>query len=465
MFCLKFVDLLDASLLNVALPEISHYFRIDPTNAEWALIGFLLAMVVGMILSNPAGTHFGVRRVFVASQWLYLISSLTCGFAIHFSELVISRIIQGFGGGLALPIGMSMVMMAMPQDKWAKTGSWINFFSLLAPALGPILAGYITFYLNWRWLFFVKLPVSVCALVLSYIWVKKAPRKKETFDWFGLVFSILSLTLFLFVLSEVGKSQFFPSTLIFLFVLSLIFGGVFIWQEKRFKSPLVPLSLFHSRFFSLGNVIQSGANMLFLGAVFFIALYLQWSLDFSIIKTGWMMAAITLGMMIAMPLAGRYYNRIGPLPYMICGLLLMAGSMFSLIFVSKSTPPWIIGFIIACEGAGSAGLQTTNFVSIFSEVPQNLKGAASAVYSIIKQISASFGIALSTMVLSLAMHFYGIQTLMQGAPKKLFVWPFVVLGSIPLFTLICCFFIDNKLALQRIRSTTHLETEFEEGAE
>lgn len=156
-----FVDLLDASLLNVALPAISKSLRIDPTNAEWALIGFLLAIVMGMIVSNPASKNFGIRFVFLGAQWIYVLSSMACGFASNFLQLVIFRIFQGVGAGLAIPLGMNLIMCVMPRNKWAKTGSWMNLFSLLAPAFGPILAGYIITYLNWRWLFFIKLPLSI----------------------------------------------------------------------------------------------------------------------------------------------------------------------------------------------------------------------------------------------------------------------------------------------------------------
>ena len=113
-----FVDLLDATLLNVALPEISQYFLIDPTNAEWALIGFLLARVIGMLMSNPASTYFGSKRFFLIAAWLCSISSLACGLAPHFFELVLFRLFQGFAGGLMIPLGMQLLMSAMPQSKW-----------------------------------------------------------------------------------------------------------------------------------------------------------------------------------------------------------------------------------------------------------------------------------------------------------------------------------------------------------
>lgn len=232
-----FVDLLDASLLNVALPEISQFFSIDPTNAEWALIGFLLAMVIGMLLSNPASTYFGSRRIFLTSAWLYTISSFACGLAPHFSELVLFRVIQGFAGGLMIPLGMQLLMSAMPQNKWVKTSSWMNVFTLLAPALGPTLAGYIVTYLNWRWLFFAKLPLSILCAILAHFWIKYSSRERsKRFDWVGFIFLSFGLCLFLFVVSETGKPHFSEAMLLILFALAAFFIAAFFWQQKRLKA-------------------------------------------------------------------------------------------------------------------------------------------------------------------------------------------------------------------------------------
>ncbi len=461
-----FIDLLDASLLNVALPEISKYFHIGPADAEWALIGFLLAMVIGMLLSAPSTKNFGNRPVFLFSQWMYLVSSLACGLSVHFSELVLFRILQGFAGGLAIPLGMYLIMTVMPHDLWAKTGACINFFSLLAPALGPILAGYITSYLNWRWLFLIKLPISLIALLLSHAWVKRDLEKKnERFDWFGFLFASLSLSFLLLVISQVGNSFFSDMQLILFLILAIFCGALFIWQEKRALHPIVPFKLFHYRLFAWGNLIQSAANMLFLGATFIVAIYLQRGLNFSITETGWIMSAITLGMMCVMPLTGKYYNRWGPVPFIVPGLLLMSFAMFGLLFVSSQTSPWLIALLIFCEGAGSAAVQSANFVSIFSEIPTKLKASGSSLYSLFKQISASFGIALSTMVLSFSMNHKGISSTASHVPQDAFYGSFILLGAIPLFSLLCVFRIDNQRALKKLASHDHLDTEFEHGVD
>lgn len=455
-----FIDLLDASLLNIALPNISKYFQMHPTRTEWVLIGFLLGMIIGMLTSDPLGQHLGKRKTFLCAGWCYLFSSIGCGFSHYFAELVFFRIVQGISGGWAIPVGMTLVMTYMPQGKWAKTGSWLNVFALLAPALGPILAGYILSFLSWKWLFFVKLPISLLCVVLSHKWIKQGSSpKKVPVDFPGLFYVAISLSLLLLFLSEIGKSSFPQGILAIFLLLAVVFGSAFYSREKKAKHPLIPLKIFKFTLFSWGNMIQSAANMIFLGATFLIALYLQRGLGFSVFKTGWLMATITLGMAAVMPLTGLFYNQLGPLPFIIPGLIAMSLSMFGLIFITEKTPCWLISGIIFFEGAGSAALQTANFVSIFSEIPKDLKGVGSSLYSLFKQISASLGIALSTMMLTLQLGISARGTLSDCIPRSDFYASFLLLGCIPLGALLCCFKINNKKALQGIQSLGRLKTD------
>lgn len=461
-----FIDLLDASTLNVALPSIADAFHIDATDAEWAIIGFLLSMTLGMTVSGWLGDNFGTRKIFLFSQVLYILSSLGCGFSLDLSQLIIFRVLQGISGGLIIPLGMATLMRTMPHSHWAKTASSMNMVTLVAPALGPLFAGYVTKYLGWRWIFFIKLPLSFVCLILSLFWVKKSFEKEASrFDWLGFLLSGFSLSFLLFVLSEVGRPLFKQTTLLIFLLLAICSGALFFWVEKRISHPLIPLKIFKLPLFTYGNLVQSAANTIFLGANFLIALYLQKGLGMTITTTGWIMAAITPGMLVVQPLVGKFYNKSGPLLFIIPGLIILALSMFAFIFVTAHTPVFLIALLIFCEGAASSLVQTSNVMSIFSDLPHKLKTSGSSLYSLFKQVSASFGIALSTMILSVGMQIKGISDTQATSPSLLSIYhvSFLVLGMIPLLALICCFYIDNKRALQNIKAPAKTETEF--GAE
>ncbi len=461
-----FIDLLDASMLNVALPNIAQAFNIDPTNAEWTIIGFLLALTIAIPISSWLGNVYGLRRTFLFSQVLYSIASLACGFAFSLSQLITFRIIQGAAGGLLIPIGMTLLIQSIPKYKWSAITSRMNLVTLIAPAVGPLLAGYITNMWGWRWLFFSKIPLSLVCLLLSYLWVKEYLANKKTgrFDWLGFILLTGSLSTLFIALSEIGKSHVSIYTLGLLIIISLLTGIFFIYNELRCKNPMLSLSIFKFKLFSIGNIVQCAANIIFLGATFITGLYLQDALHMDIVMVGWILSAITPGMICILPIVSRYYNRLGPLPFIIPGLLGMAISMFGLTFVTAQTSSLLIAFLIFLEGASSAIVQTPNVIAIFSEIPSDLKSDGSAIYALGKQLSATVGVALSTMIVSIGMQYYGIQNLQDTVGVNLahiFHYAFYVLGLIPLITIPLCYWYDNKKALSFVRKKDHLESETE----
>ncbi len=429
-----FIELLDASTLNVSIATIAESFHINPIQAEWTIVGFLLAMTLGISISGWLGDRFGTRSIFVLSQVLYLVSSIGCAFSFDISSLIGFRAIQGFAGGMAIPLGMSALMKALPQTKWAKTTSYMNMVTLIAPALGPIFGAYITLQFGWQWIFLIKLPLSLFCLVLTLYWIQKDNGEIKTpFDWKGFMLGASFLTLLLWAFSEVGKAH--PIILAMAFVLATLLGFFFFIIEKRTPFPLIPLAIFKIRTFAYGNVIQSSANTIFLGANFLIAIYLQKGLGHDLVTTGWIMAAITPGMMLAQPMIGKFYNKLGPIPFIIPGLLGLSLSMLAFSFTTPQTAPLILGLIVFTIGFSTATAQTANVPSIFSEVPNQIKSSGSALYSLFKQISASFGVALSAMVLSL-----------NASPESITAFHscFIILGLIPAASLIFCKYLRSK---------------------
>lgn len=459
-----FIDLLDASTLNVTLPAIAQACHIDPTNAEWAIVGFLLSMTIGISISSWLGDNYGTRRIFLLSQLIYIGSSIGCGFAVDISSLILFRIFQGFAGGMAIPLGMSALMKAMPQSRWAKTSAYMNMVTLIAPALGPVFGAYVTSLMGWRWIFFLKLPLSGVCYLFSLYWVKKeAVQHRTKFDWGGFILGSLSLSGILWVFSEVGKSNF--SFLAVIAFLALLLGLFFVRVQKQSPHPLVPFPIFKIQHFSFGNFIQSAANTIFLGANFLIALYLQKGLGLDLVSTGWIMAAITPGMIIVQPLVGKFYNKIGPLPFIIPGLIVLSLSTCAFALTTPQTPVYILGFLVFCIGAASSITQTANVTSIFSGLPNKYKGPGSSIYSLFKQISASFGVALSTMILSIGMALNNYPSINEVHSTGVFHACFIVIGSIPAIALFCCNFINNKKALAQITQPSHIPTEAEFGTE
>lgn len=425
-----FTDLLDASSLNIALPAIAQSYSIDPTNVEWAVLGFLLSMTIGMCLSGWLGDRYGTRPIILISQILFLISSIGCGLAINIHMLVAFRILQGFAGGIAIPLGLSGLMKTLPQEYWARTTASMNMITLLAPAIGPIFGSYVTTFFGWRWIFFMKLPLCFISLFLSLIWLRKDECKPEIrFDLAGFIYASVTLIGILWIFSEVGRTNFV--ILLGITIVCAFSGYLFLKTERSSPCPLIPLDIFKIPEFSLGNLIQSAANTIFLGANFLISLYLQESLKLGLMETGWIMASITPGMILVQPLVGKFYNRLGALPFIIPGLIILSLCTWGFSMTTPATPPIVLALLVFLIGAASSMAQSANVNSIFSSLPHEYKRPGSSLYTLFKQISASFGVALTTMVLSLG----------AGYGAEAYHYCFLILGSIPAISLICCFYL------------------------
>lgn len=428
-----FVDLLDSTSLNVSITAIANSINVEPADAEWVIMGFYFAMTIGIAISGWLGNRFGVRNIVLISQCLYLIASVSCGFSSNLLSLTLSRILQGFSCGLAIPLGLAALLKALPKELWAKTTANINLLTLLAPALGPVFGVYATNLFGWPSIFFLKLPISILALILSVMWIKKdEERSAGAFDWSGFTTGSFSLLGLLWVFSETGKGN--GSThLLLLMIASIALMAWFISIEKRKKEPLFPLEIFKIKRFSIGNFIQSTANAIFLGGNFIIGLYLQDGLKLDLVAAGWVMSCMSPGMIMAQPLIARYYNKWGAMPFMLTGMTLLTLCTLSFILTTQATPYYLLGALVFLIGCASSLAQSSNVVGIFASLPDVYKRSGSSLYSLFKQFSAGFGVAFSAMVFSLA----------GGSTAGLFSYHlcFAAMAAVPAIGLIFCYFL------------------------
>ena len=438
---LWFVDLLNSTILHVASPEIASYFRVPLLHMEWMHVSFLMALVIGLILSIAIARKIQIKRGYLLGQILYLVAILGCATTTSIGALILFRIMQGLAMGIVLPIAFSLVVIHLPKIQWAKVTSLITLFSLTAPAVGTIGASYILTFFHWRWLFFAKVPIALILFCLTCYWVKEEKKEKEdSFDWLGtLLFSILTLSA-LYTFTLVGKSSSHTRSLILLVCTSTLSGYLFFLHLKKSKKPLIPPALFSYPQFNWGLLIQSVSNLLFLGSTFILALYLERGLHLSVIATGWLLAAITPGLATALPFVGKYYNRLGPLPFMIPGLLILSASMAGMLFLTCDSSYGWIATLIFLQGVGTSFVQQANMLSIFSTIPAKLQPYASTIYPLCKYLSAAFGIAISVMLVSLT----ATITKIQIGHISDFRAAFCFFALLPLGALYCCRYLKPR---------------------
>lgn len=403
-----FIDILETTLLNVGIPSIANGLRVSPLDLNIAVTSFIWGLTLLIPLAGWLGTRFGNKRVFVTGQALFLLFSITCSIVQSPMQLAFLRTLQGASAGLVIPLGLALLMSALTPEERTTTMAKISIVPRLAPLLGPITGGYTIVYFGWRALFLLKVPMAIACLFLSHRWLQEdAPvRSKESFDWKGLALCSICLACLLATFAFLGRpngiyAAIFSGTIAFT---SLI---AFVRHEGCVSNPIIPMHLFSYKTFAEGNIVQMlGLTVLF-GLTMISSIYLQKALDFPIVTTGWVLSVSTIGMMLAIPIVTTLHIRVGPRPLILAGFLLLMLALFSLSTLVPGDSPYLASLIMAIAGMGSALIMGTNAAVIFTEIPANLVGAASSVFSLVRQVGSCLGIAMTGAIL-MACADYGI---------------------------------------------------------
>ena len=425
-----FLDVLEMTLLNVGLPSIANALRIPNKEIDIVVTAFIWGLTLMIPLAGWLGQRYGNKRVFIWGQLLFTGASIGCFCAQSLFQLTLFRIIQGFGGGLIMPVGLALLMNMLSMKERATATAKLSLILRLAPALGPILGGYTLACLGWRWLFLLKLPIAGLCLLASFLWLKTNHEKQEIkrFDFKGLAFCSTCLGSLLMAMSGLGPIQtgLWSSIGIISFLL-------FIKAERKAEAPIIPLQLFKSRLFCQSNLLQSLAFCMILGSTFLFSLFLQGDLEFNPTVTGWVLASSTAGMFLAIPVVSIFYKRLGPKPLVMTGFILLGLSLTAIACLKPSASPWLASIFMISLGLGNSIIVSTNATTVFTEIPKELMGSASSVYSLTRQMANCFGVALSGSLLAMTAN---------SSLALILMLPLVFIG------IILGYRIDNKKVLE-----------------
>lgn len=394
-----FMAILDSSIVNVALPKLMSVFGSTVEQARWIITAYSLTMGSVIPLTGYLCNKYGTKRIYIFSLIMFTVGSLLCGFAWSNQSMIAFRIIQGLGGGLIMPVSMSILYdIVEPSELGMAMGLW-GIAAMAAPAIGPTLSGYIIQYLDWRLIFTINIPIGFIGVVLSMILLKKKPaHPAKGFDYTGFISSTVGLICCLYVLGE-GNVDFKDVNN----VLLLTFGGfcllLFVINELTHPQPLLNLRLLKIPDFMLSIIISSVLTMAMFGFVFIFPLYLQSLRGYSAMQTGMIMfpSAIITG--FVMPISGMLTDKFGAKPLMFPGLLLLAYSTYELSSINLNTSiDWIIAYSMLRGVALGLTMMpvTTNGMKF---VPPAQVAGASALSNTIRQVSAAISITALTSLM------------------------------------------------------------------
>ncbi|MBV9359258.1 MAG: DHA2 family efflux MFS transporter permease subunit [Chloroflexi bacterium] len=394
------VFLIDVTVVNVALAKLGAVFSVDVATVQWVITAYSLASGISTPLASFLERRFTMKVVWVFALSVFTGASVLCGLAPAFWVLILGRALQGFVGGLLLPLAISTLFQTFPPQE---RGQALGFFAIpivAGPALGPTLGGYIVTNWDWRLVFFINLPIGVAAIILSIICLRPGVRHFDArFDGMGFVLSSAAFGLILYGLSQVSTDGWNSFTVEALIGTGLFALVCFIGWELTRSDPLLNMRLFAIPQFLNSNIVGWVSTVALFGAEFMLPLYLQNLRGLSAVDTGLLLMPQGLAAAVSGPVAGRLVDRIGARWIVMFGFALLAFNTYQLSQLTLTTPyQQLIGLLVVRGLSLGCTLQPTQLTAL-AAVPPRYRTNASSVSTALRNTVQAFGIAmLSTIV-------------------------------------------------------------------
>ena len=396
-----FMSIMDATIVNVALPTIGRDFKVSATAVDAISISFLVSLAVFIPASGWLGDRFGGKRVLLAAIAVFTAASALCGLASSLGELVAFRILQGAGGGMLAPVGMAMLFRAFPPAERIRASAILTLPTTFAPALGPVLGGLLVTDLSWRWVFYVNFPIGVATFTFGALFLQQQKQAQPgRFDLAGFLLSGLGLGLLMYGVSEGPDLGWRQREVLVTIAAGAVLLAAMVVVELRSDAPMVDLRLLRNRLFRSGNGVMVLASIAFLGTLYAISLYYQDGRGQSALGSGLSTFPEAVGVMAGAQLASRVlYPRLGPRRHITIGLTGTAASIGLLALLGPQTSLWWARLLMLTLGLFMAQVFVPVQAASFATITPAATGRASTMFNAIRQLGGAIGVAVLTTVI------------------------------------------------------------------
>lgn len=394
-----FMQALDATILNTALPAIAQSLGRSPLAMQSAIISYTLTVAMLIPVSGWLADRFGTRRVFMLAVTLFTLGSLACALSNSLTELVIFRIVQGVGGAMMMPVARLALLRAYPRSELLPVLNFVTMPGLVGPILGPMLGGVLVTWASWHWIFLINIPIGVLGLVYARKYMPNFTAPRRGFDMTGFFLFGLGL-----VLISSGMELFGERIVATWMALAVVAGGVvlllgYILHARRAPSPLIALPMFRTRTFSVG-IAGNIASRLGTGCVpFLMPLMLQVGFGFSALIAGCMMAPTAIGSIVAKSMVTQVLRRLGYRRTLV-GITIFIGLMIAQFSLQTAAMPmWMLLIPLFVLGmAMSTQFTAMNTITLADLTDENAS-SGNSMLAVTQQLSISLGVAVSAAVL------------------------------------------------------------------
>jgi EmrB/QacA subfamily drug resistance transporter len=400
-----FIAVMDQTIVNVALAAIGRQFHTSATAVAGAVIGYQVSVALFIPAAAWLGDRFGPRQVLLGAIAVFTAASALCGLAGSLDELVAFRVLQGAGGGLMTPVGLTMLFRAFPQAERVRASAILVIPTALAPAVGPVIGGLFVTDVTWRWVFYVNVPVGLFALLYGVLFLADQEHPAAgRFDVPGFVTSSLGLGLLMYGVAEGPNTGWTAAPIVACITAGATLVTAMVVIELRTPSPLLDLRVYADRLFRSASIVLTLTSVAFFGLLFLLSLFFQDGLHFSALQAGSTICPEAFGVIIASQIISRrIYPAVGPRRIMVSGLLLIAAIAAFLSTVGTGTSVWLLRAILFVMGFGVAAVFLPSQAAGFATVGAARTSVASTVFNAQRMIGGAIGVALLTAVIT-ALH-------------------------------------------------------------
>ncbi|WP_206489851.1 DHA2 family efflux MFS transporter permease subunit [Rhodococcus sp. KRD162] len=395
------MSILDVTVVSVALRTFTDVFGTTYANAAWTMTGYTLALATVIPLTGWAADRFGTKRLYITALVLFVLGSVLCSFAWDITSLVVFRVLQGLGGGMLMPLGMTIMTRAAGPERIGRVMAVLGVPMLIGPIAGPILGGWLIDAASWHWIFLINLPIGIIALIAAIaIFPKDDPSPSESFDFRGMLMLSPGLALFLYGASSVVETE----TVLAVKVLAPVIVGLvlivlFVFHARRVEHPLIDLRLFRNRSLSVAVITTTLFMIAFMGAGLLFPSYFLLRGE-STLSAGLLLAPQGIGAMIAMPIAGIIADKTGPGRIVLVGMGLITAGMAVFTQVGTDTSYTLLIGALFVMGLGLGSTMMPIMTAALQTLTNETVARGSTLMNIVQQAAGSIGTALMAVVLT-----------------------------------------------------------------
>jgi EmrB/QacA subfamily drug resistance transporter len=400
-----FMVILDTTVMNVAFQALRNEFGGNINDAQWILSLYVLTLGISTPLAGFLADRFGSKRIYLGGLAVFGLGSLLSGLANSLPMLIVARGIQGVGGGIAMPLGTALLLQAFPHNEQGRALGIFGIAGLVAPALGPVLGGWLVDQNLWRVIFFINPPIALVAVLLGTRFLREhSYPAKPSFDVAGVVTEVIGFGAILYAASIAANKGWTSPTVLTFFAVGAVSLIAFALVELYVaKDPLMDLRLFRRPVFLNASLLGWVVTVALFGAGFLMPLYLQSLRGHTALNTGLILLPMALTGGIFVTSSGRLYDRFGPRPLLVIGCAILMVNTWQLSLLSADTPVTWILFLLALRGVALGLMVQTTMVTALSVVPRYDLARGSSLTGAARQVVQSIGVAVLATVLASAL--------------------------------------------------------------